>query len=114
MTRDVTRDAGDPADWEPTELKTRRPAGVMISVRVAPALAEQVDAISRAHGLSLSDTVRMALDNFVNSGLAGNISYGVTGTVPFDVPLRLTGPTVLIRAETHSRATQQEFTFAET
>lgn len=109
----MNREAGDPRDWQPTELKTRRPSGVMISVRVAPTLAEQVDAIARSNGLSMSDAVRMALDNFVHSGLVGNVSYGITGTAPFDVPLRLTGPTVQIRTETVSQARQQEFAFAE-
>ena len=76
------RDAGDPEKWEAAELRSKRPSGVMISVRVTPALAESVDQIARTHDLSLSDVVRMALDNFVNSGLAGNVSYGVTGTTP--------------------------------
>lgn len=109
---DVNRDAGDPAKWESAELRTRRPAGVMISVRVAPNLAEQIDTIARTHDLTLSDVVRMALANFANSGLVGNVSFGMTGTTRFDVPLRLTGPTVSIRTETHSQATQQEFPFA--
>lgn len=114
MTRvDVNRDAGDPEKWAAAELRTRRPSGVMISVRVTPDLAEQVDAIARTHDMSLSDVVRMALDNFVNSGLVGNVSFGVTGTTRFDVPLRLTGPTVSIRAETQNRAIQQELVFAD-
>lgn len=113
MTRDdFNIDAGDPDKWESAELRTKRPSGVMISVRVSPALAEEVDQVARTHDMSLSDVVRMALDNFVNSGLVGNVSYGVTGTTPFDVPLRLTGPTVSIRAETRSDATQQELAFA--
>jgi hypothetical protein len=107
----VNRDAGDPREWEAVELKSRKPSGVMISVRVAPNLAEQVDSIARSNGLSMSEAVRMALDNFVHSGLIGNISYGITGTTSFDVPLRLMGPTVQIRAETMSQATQQEFAF---
>ena len=114
----MSRDAGDPRDWQPTELRVRRPAGVMISVRVAPELAEQVEAIAQSNGLSMSNVVRMALDNFVHSGLVGNISYGITGTAPFDVPLRLMGPTVQIRTETISRAQhfsrdQQQALFAE-
>lgn len=110
---EVNRDAGEPEKWEPAELQTRRPSGVMISVRVTPSLAAQVDTIARTYDLSLSEVVRMALDNFVSSGLAGNISFGVTGTTRFDVPMRLTGPTVSIRAETQSRATQEEFAFAD-
>ena len=109
---DTNRDAGDPGRWEPAALAKRRQGGAVISVRIPPELAKQVDAISRAHDMSLSETVRIALDNFVNSGLSGSVSYGITGTVSFDGSLRLTGPTVQIRSMTHSEARQQEIPFA--
>jgi hypothetical protein len=59
---------------EDIELRTRRPIGAVLSVRVPREIAAAVDEYAEANGLSLSETVRTALERLLSG--AGVVQPG--------------------------------------
>lgn len=50
------------------ETRIRRPVGAVLSVRVPSEVAAAVDDYATAHGLTLSEAVRAALDHMLSGG----------------------------------------------
>ena len=50
------------------ETRIRRPVGAVLSVRVPSEVAAAVDDYATAHGLTLSEAVRVALDHLLSGG----------------------------------------------
>jgi hypothetical protein len=55
-------------DSEAVDLRLRRPVGAVLSVRVPMEVAAVVDEYATAHGVTLSEVVREALDNLLSGG----------------------------------------------
>jgi hypothetical protein len=91
-------------DSEALDLRVRRPVGAVLSVRVPMEIAAAVDAYASAHGLSLSEAVRAALDGLLSGGATVQVG-GLHGssTAPY--------MTVTVQA---APATQRTTSAAET
>lgn len=61
-------------DSETVDLRVRRPVGAVLSVRVPMEVAAAVDDYATAHGLTLSEAVRVALDHMLSGG--GSVQAG--------------------------------------
>jgi hypothetical protein len=61
-------------DPETPDLRVRRPVGAVLSVRVPMEIAAAVDDYAVAHGLTLSEVVRVALDRLLAGG--GTVEAG--------------------------------------
>ena len=64
---------------EDVEIRTRKPTGAVLSVRVPQEIASAVDDYAAANGLSLSETVRTALERML-SGAGVLMPGGVHGS----------------------------------
>jgi hypothetical protein len=91
-------------DSEALDLRVRRPVGAVLSVRVPMEIAAAVDDYAAAHGLSLSEAVRAALDGLLSGGATVQVG-GLHGssTAPY--------MTVTVQA---APATQRTTSAAET
>lgn len=64
------------------ELRTRPPTGAVLSVRVPQEIAAAVDEYAAANHMSLSETVRTALERLLSGGgvvQPGSVHGGTTG-----------------------------------
>jgi predicted HicB family RNase H-like nuclease len=72
---------------ERIDLKTRKPAGAVLSVRVPQEVASAIDSYAASHGLSLSETVRIALELLVQGATssADSQGYSVASGAPLTI-----------------------------
>ena len=61
-------------DSKTGDLRVRRPVGAVLSVRVPMEIAAAVDDYATAHGLTMSEAVREALDQMLSG--AGSVQAG--------------------------------------
>ena len=90
--------AGNPDDWERTQIEVARPTSVMISVRIPSNLVVDLESYASDRSLTLSDAIRLAVERFVSGSLPVH-SFAVLGTIEAS-SLKLVGPTVMVNAVT--------------
>ena len=88
---------GNPDQWEEVELEGRKPAGVVVSVRMPADLYHRIDRYAEQNSITVSEVVRRAAEMLVSGAPArGPISLVATANVtftlasPFAAPSRVT------------------------
>lgn len=97
VRKDRPADAGNPDEWEPAELKVKRPPTAVVSVRMPAELLIAAESYAKVRSMSISDVIRVATERLLR-GAAHVPTYAVVATAP--TGLKLAGPTVLVHAFT--------------